>query len=124
MLKRLFAMSVAVLLAACAGDPLGSVREPLRAEVAGDAAIAVTNTGDQPVYYRIVNPDALASWMPCTAPADCPAIAPGETVRIAYSQIGLYQPTSTVAELYWWRFTRVGDGYVPVDEGRLRVRLR
>jgi hypothetical protein len=122
MLKRLFAITAAVLLAACADDPLGSVPEPVHAEAAGDV-IAVTNTGDQPVYYRIVTPDALASWMPCTAPADCPVIAPGETVRIAYAQIGLYEPTSTVAELYWWRFTRVGDGYLPVDEGRLRVPL-
>lgn len=124
MLKRLLTVFAAVLLAACAGDPVGAIGDPLRAEPTGDAAIAVTNTGDLPVYYRIVNPDALASWMPCTAPADCPGIQPGETVRIAYSQIGLYQPVSAKADLYWWRFTRVGDGHVPVDEGRLRIPLR
>jgi hypothetical protein len=123
MAKRLLTIFAAVLLAACAGDPLGSTPAPVRAEPSGDAAVAVTNTGDLPVYYRIVNPDAFASWMPCTSPADCPAIRPGETVRIAYSQIGLYQPDSTQAELYWWRFTRVGDAYVSVDEGRLRIRL-
>ena len=123
MLKRLFPIFAAVLLAACAGDPFGSAPDPVHAEASGAASIAVTNTGDLPVYYQIINPDALASWMPCTSPADCPGIGPGETVRIAYSQIGLYQPESTRAELYWWRFTRVGDGYVPVDEGRLRIRL-
>lgn len=123
MLKRLLMILTVVLLAACAGDPLGSAGSPLQAEADGDGAIAVTNTGHRPVYYRIVNPHALASWMPCTSPADCPAIEPGTTVRIAYSQIGLYRPDSTEAELYWWRFTRVGDGYVPVDEGRLRIRL-
>ncbi len=123
MLKRLLTILAAVVLAACAGDPVGSIPDPLRAEPAGGAAVAVTNTGDLPVYYRIINPDAFASWMPCTSPADCPEIGPGETVRIAYSEIGLYRPESTHAELYWWRFTRVGDDYVPVDEGRLRIRL-
>lgn len=123
MLKRLFSVFAAVLLVACAGDPAGSTRGPLHAEPSGDAAIAVTNTGDQPVYYLIVNPEALASWMPCTSPADCPGIQPGQTVRIAYSAIGLHQPDSKQAELYWWRFTRVGNGYVPVDEGRLHIRL-
>ncbi|HEX2077311.1 MAG TPA: hypothetical protein VHG08_06365 [Longimicrobium sp.] len=123
MSKRLLMIVAAVLLAACAGDPVGYTPDPLQAELTGDAAIAVTNTGDLPVYYRIVNPEALAAWAPCTSPADCPAIPPGATVRISYSEIGLYQPDSKEAELYWWRFTRVGNAYVPVDEGRLRIRL-
>lgn len=124
MLKRLLGVYAVMLLAACAGDPVGSARDPLVAEPAGDAAVAVTNNTDQPVYYRIINPDALAQWIPCTSPADCPEIAAGGTVRIAYTDISLYQPGSRAAELYWWRFTRVDDGHIPVDQGRLRIRLR
>jgi hypothetical protein len=123
MLKRLVPLAVAALLAACAGDPAGATQGGLRAEPGDGSAVAVTNTGDQPVYYRIVNPDAFAAWIPCTAPADCPAIGAGATVRIAYADIGLYQPDSREAELYWWRFARVEGGYVTVDEGRLRIRL-
>ena len=117
MLKRLLAIYAAVLLAACAGDPVGSAGDPLRAEPSGDEAVAVTNTGDQPVYYRIVNPDVFALWVPCGSPAECPAIGPGETVRIAYADIGLYRPDSTKAELYWWRFTRVGENEIRIDSG-------
>jgi hypothetical protein len=123
MLKRVFPLAVAVLLAACANDLAGVGRDGLRAEPVDGTAVAVTNLGDQPVYYRIVNPDAFASWTPCTTPADCPGIGAGQTVRIPYADIGLYQPDSQEAELYWWRFAGVEGGYVTVDEGRLRIQL-
>lgn len=123
MLKRLLTLCAAALLAACAGDPAGSARDGLRVAIEGDA-VAVTNLDEQPVYYRIVNPEALALWAPCTAPEDCPRIAPGQTVRIPFAEIGLYQPDSTEAELYWWRFLRVGERYVTTGEGRLQIRLR
>ncbi len=123
MLKRLVILTAAVLLAACAGDPAGSIEGGLRAEPVEGAAVAVTNTTDQPVYYLIVNPDALASWRPCTSPADCPEIAGRQTVRIPYADIELYQPDSREAQLYWWKFARVEGAYVTVDEGRLRIRL-
>lgn len=123
MLKRLVIFTAAVLLAACAGDPAGATRGGLRAEPVDGAAVAVTNTSDQPVYYLIVNPEALASWRPCTSPADCPEIAARQTVRIPYADIELYEAGSREAALYWWKFARVEGGYVPVDEGRLRIRL-
>lgn len=123
MLKRLVLLTAAVLLAACAGDPAGSTQGGLRAEPVKGAAVAVTNTTDQPVYYIIVNPEAFASWRPCTSPADCPEIGGRQTVRIPYSNIELYQAGSRQAELYWWKFASVEGGHVPVDEGRLRIRL-
>ncbi|WP_420127297.1 hypothetical protein [Longimicrobium sp.] len=123
MIKRLVLTVAAVLLAACAGDPAGSTHGGLRAEPADGTAVAITNTGDQPVYYRIVNPQALASWMPCTSPADCPEIGGRQTVRIPHAAIELHQPDSQRAELYWWKFARIEGGYVTVDEGRLRIRL-
>lgn len=123
MLKRLVVFTTAMLLAACAGDPAGATGGGLRAEPVDGTLVAVTNTSDQPVYYIIVNPDALASWRPCTSPADCPEIAGRRTVRIPYAHIELYQRDSREAELYWWRFARVEGAYVTVDEGRLRIRL-
>jgi hypothetical protein len=123
MLKRLVLLTAAVLLAACASDPAGSTQGGLRAETVEGSALAVTNTTDQPVYYIIVNPDALASWRPCTSPADCPEIGGRRTVRIPYANIELYQAGSHEAELYWWKFARVEGGYVTVDEGRLGIRL-
>lgn len=122
MLKRFFVLTAAVLLAACVGDPAGSTEGGLRAEPV-EGAVAVTNSGDQPVYYVIVNPDALASWRPCTSPADCPEIGGRQTVRIPYASIELYEAGSREAELYWWKFARIEGGYVTVDEGRLRIRL-
>lgn len=123
MLKRVFTVAAAVLLAACAGDPAGS-DVSLRVQPDGEASIRVTNTGDRAVYYMIFNPDAFASWAPCTSPADCPEIAPGQTVRIAYSEIGLYAPDSTQAELHWWQFRRTLDGYVATRQGSARIQLR
>ncbi|HEU4881142.1 MAG TPA: hypothetical protein VFT45_02820 [Longimicrobium sp.] len=123
MLKRLVLLSAAVLLAACASDPAGSTQGGLRAEPVEGSAVAVTNTTDQPVYYLIVNPEALASWRPCTSPADCPEIGARRTVRIPYANIEMYQADSREAELYWWKFARVEGGYVTVDEGQLRIQL-
>ena len=123
MLKRLVLLTAAVVLAACASDPAGTTQGGLRAEPVEGAAVAVTNTTDQPVYYIIVNPEALASWRPCTSPADCPEIAGRQTVRIPYANIELYEAGSREAELYWWTFARVEGGYVTVDEGSLRIRL-
>jgi hypothetical protein len=123
MLKRLFLLTAAALLAACSSDPAGSTQGGLRAERVDGAAVGVTNTGDQPVYYVIVNPEALASWRPCTSPSDCPAIGGRQTVRIPYASIELYEAGSREAQLYWWKFARVQDGHVTVDEGRLRIRL-
>lgn len=121
MLKRTFAAAAAVLLAACSADPVGS-DAAVRVERDGEA-VRVTNTADQPVYYRIFNPDAFALWAPCTSPADCPEIEPGQTVRIEYAEIGLYAPHSTQAELHWWQFARAGDGYVETGKGSARIRL-
>src|SRR5829696_7009111 len=85
MLKRLVLLTAAVLLGACASDPAGTTQGGLRAEPVEGAAVAVTNTSDQPVYYLIVNSDAFASWRPCTSPADCPEIGGRQTVRIPYA---------------------------------------
>jgi ABC-type glycerol-3-phosphate transport system substrate-binding protein len=125
MLKRLLLLCAAVLLAACAGDPTGS-DTPFAVSVQpdGDAALLLTNTDDQPVYFRIFNPDAFALWAPCTSPADCPEIAPGQTVRVTYAEIGLYAPESLEAELHWWQFRRAGDGYVEAGTGSSRIQLR
>jgi hypothetical protein len=123
MLKRMLTGICAVLLAACSGDPAGSAELAVSVRPDGESAVAVTNTSDEPVYYMIYNPDALASWAPCTSPADCPEIGPGETVRIPYAQIQLYQPESTEAELHWWQFARVGDGYATTGKGSARIRL-
>ena len=123
MLKRIVAGVCAVLLAACTGDPAGSTEFAVSVRLDGESAVAVTNTSGEPVYYMIYNRDALASWAPCTSPADCPEIGPGETVRIPYAEIQLYQPGSTEAELQWWQFERVGGGYVTAGKGSARIRL-
>ena len=125
MLKGLLPFCAAVLLAACAGDPVAS-DTPFAVSVVprGESAILITNTDDEPVYYYIFNPDAFALWAPCTAPSDCREIGPGETVRVAFAEIGLYAPDSTEAELHWWQFARVGDGYVTVGTGSSRIQLR
>ena len=124
MLKRLLPVLAFGLLAACSGNATGSTEDGLRVVPAGETAIAVTNLRAEAVYYRIINADALASWAPCTSPADCPEIAPGETVRIEYAEIGLYSPDSMEATLLWWQFARAdGGGYRTVRQGDVAVRL-
>lgn len=123
MFKRLILVTAAVLLAACGSDPAGSTQGGLRAETVDGPAVAVTNTTDQPVYYIIVNPEALASWRPCTSPADCPGIGRRQTVRIPYAAIEMYEAGGGEAALHWWKFALVEGGYVTVDEGRLRIPL-
>lgn len=124
MLKRFLPVLTVVLLAACSGNPAGSTEDGLRVVPAGEAAIAVTNLRAEAVYYRIINSEALASWAPCTSPADCPEIGPGETVRIEYAEIGLYSPESMEAKLLWWQFARAdGGGYRTVRQGDVVVRL-
>ncbi|HEX6371444.1 MAG TPA: hypothetical protein VF006_21175 [Longimicrobium sp.] len=124
MLKRILPVFAALLVASCSGNATGSTEDGLRVVPAGEAAITVTNLRDGPVYYRIINPRALASWAPCTSPADCPEIGPGETVRIEYAEIGLYSPDSMEAQLLWWQFARAdGGGYRTVRQGDVTVRL-
>lgn len=125
MLKRILPLCAAALAAACAGDPTGSAT-PFAVSVQPDGASALllTNTDDQPVYFRIFNPDAFALWAPCASPAECPGIEPGQTVRVEYAEIGLYAPDSREAELHWWQFRRAGDGYVQAGRGSSRLQLR
>lgn len=121
--KRLLPVLAALLLAACSGNATGSTEDGLRVEPAGETAIAVTNLRGEPVYYRIINSEVLASWAPCTSPADCPEIGPGQTVRIEYAEIDLYLPDSMEARLLWWQFARVDGGYRTVRQGDVAVRL-
>jgi hypothetical protein len=126
MLKRLIPLCAAALLAACAGDPTGG-DTAFAVSVQPDGAAALlllTNTDDQPVYYTLFSRDALASWAPCTSPADCPRIAPGQTVRVPYADIQMYTAQSAEAELHWWQFRRAGNGYVEAGTGGSIIQLR
>ncbi|HYR06606.1 MAG TPA: hypothetical protein VEQ60_02480 [Longimicrobium sp.] len=125
MLKRFFPALAAVLLAGCTGDPAGfDPSYAVRVEPDGASALKITNQDDEPVHYMIVNAEALASWAPCTSPAECPGLEPGETVRIEYAQIELYQPGSKEARLHWWQFVPEADGrYGAHRTGEMVVRL-
>lgn len=123
MRNPILSLLAAALLAACASDP-AAPDATVRVQPDGESAVLITNTDDEPVYYLIFNSEAFASWAPCTSPADCPEIAPGQTVRVEYAQIELWAPDSREAKLLWWQFRRAGEGYVEAGTGSTRVQLR
>jgi hypothetical protein len=123
MLKRLaFAATFALLLAACS-DPSLPVDARVRARAVGDATLAITNRGGEPVYFHVLDPTRLAIFIGC-APETCPRILPGETVHVPYSAIVSYEPGSTTALVDWSTFERRPDGsYRQTGSGSVPVEL-
>lgn len=109
MLKRLaLAAAIVFSFAACSQPTLPS-DEPIRARAAGSATLAITNRTGEPVYFHAMDPSKLAIFYACT-PAHCPRIEPGETVQVPYTQISLYESTTTQALVDWYTFEEPGDG--------------
>jgi hypothetical protein len=109
MLKRLAVAAALVFSFAACEDPTLPPGEPIRARAAGSATLAITNRGGEPVYFHAMDPSKLAIFYNCT-PAQCPRIEPGETVRVPYAAISLYEAGTTQALVDWYTFEEPGDG--------------
>lgn len=122
MLARLAtAAALALALAACAQSTLPD-EGPVRAAAAGDFVLRITNEGSRPVHVRVVGRQILAQWAPCT-PGTCPAIQPGQTLRVPYVVIEGYTPGEPDADVRWWVFEGAGDAYRTADQGSLVAKL-
>jgi len=109
MLKRLAAAAVLALASAACSDPALPTEQWVRARADGNATLAITNRGGEPVHFKVVDPTHFAIFTACT-PTDCPRVRPGETVRVPYSTILYYEPGSTQAMVEWASFTSGEDG--------------
>ena len=90
-------------------------------------ALSLKNLVNVPVYTFIADPNylALVDWTPCTDPAQCPSIAPGEKRSIPYTAITGYTPTTLEAIVYHWLLVpKSGGGFQPDGIRAIRVTLR
>lgn len=118
MLTRLVATAALGLALAGCSDPALPTDEWVRASAAGQATLAITNRGDEPVYVLLSDPTELALMMGCT-PETCRRIGAGQTVRVPYAEIENYTPGDAQAAVSWWVFE---DG-TTVVQGTLVVPL-
>jgi hypothetical protein len=119
MLNRLVAAAALSLALAGCSNPTLPTDEWVRARAAGDATLAVTNRGDEPVYVLIADPTVLAVMMACT-PDTCTRIGPGQAVRVPYAEIENYTPDDVQASVSWWVFE---NGTRTVAQGNVVVEL-
>jgi hypothetical protein len=123
----LAALSLSLLLGGCdSPSAIDGYPRAIRAEAKAQT-LSVTNMTFRPIHYEIFERvDAgVIFWGKCTlANAGCPVLEPGETLRLPYAEIGMYEPGDTEAIVYWWESEPDGaDGYKIVREGELVVRL-
>ena len=114
----------AVIIAAVAcSSPVG----PVEVEATVQQSVRMSNETSAPIYYFAVECDAAAliNWAPCTDPATCRGIQPGQSRLIPFSEIGLYTPAAEAALVYWWHLVPSGGGTFAPDSIRaVRVALR
>lgn len=119
MLTRLVAAAALGFVLAGCSDPTLPTDEWVRARAEGQATLAVTNRGDEPVYVRISDPTELAIMIGCS-PTTCTRIGAGQTVRVPYAQIENYTPGDAQAAVSWWVFD---DGGTTAAQGTVTVQL-
>ncbi|HEU4557990.1 MAG TPA: hypothetical protein VFS20_09080 [Longimicrobium sp.] len=114
-LLRLLASLVALVSFAACDSPTFRLEGPLAIEV-GSGRVQLHNRTDATVYFNVVEREytALADWIPCSNPAACDGIAPGERQSIAYDDIMGYEAGAKEAVVYWWSLVPApGGGYSP-----------
>ena len=126
MLNRLIAAATLLLLASC-DSPVGSGGDaPIRAQ-ADAQVLSLTNVSARSVHYGVFErvDEGTIFWGRCTpANEECPTLAPGETVRIAYAEITRYDAGDQEAIVYWWTTEpQPGGGYGIRRQGDVVVRL-
>ncbi|HST63069.1 MAG TPA: hypothetical protein VLK84_30450 [Longimicrobium sp.] len=95
------------LLAACSATTLPT-DEWVHARASGEASLAVTNRGDEPIFVRVSDPTVLDVMVACT-PRTCTRIVAGQTLRIPYAQIINYDTGDAQAVVSWWVFSDTGE---------------
>lgn len=127
MLKRLSLAAALAVLAAC-DLPLVSDRDHPSVRAHAEApTLSVTNAGGRTVRYLVFERSdlALILWGRCTPEqAECATLAPGQTERIPYSAIAMYDEGDAEAVVYWWIDEPApGGGNDIAAEGSLVVAL-
>ena len=97
----------------------GSATGPIGGNLAVRAAppvLQLSNESPATVYtFSIEGGLAIrANWAPCSDPAHCGGLKPGETEEVQYAQIAGYAPGATHAIVYWWHLVPDGStGFRP-----------
>ena len=127
MLKRLIAVAALVTLSSCDEPSAIDDYGPVIWARAETPTLSVSNLGGWPVHYAVFErvDEGTILWGKCTPQnAGCPTLAPGETVRIPYTEIAGYQQGDQEALVFWWvSEPEAAGGYRIVREGELVVRL-
>lgn len=127
MRRRLTALALAAALAAGCDSPLDSGSAPSFAISTRLGVITLTNGGDEPVYYFLVEREAQAyvDWAPCSQPEPCNGIAPGTSAKLGYNQIVGYDRGDREAVLTRYRLAHLTDGtYEATDFHLTTIPLR
>ena len=121
-MPRALIVAACLILAPACSDPTSPGAEGVGAEIRGEA-MTVVNLRSHAIYYFAVDgSDApLILWGPCTDPDQCPRVEPRGSRAIPLDEIGFWEPTSTVALLYWWHLVPAGDGTLAPDSIRTLV---
>jgi len=115
---------VLVLAQAC-----GSATGPLGGNLvvrAAPPALSLSNESPATIFtFPIEATLAMrANWAPCSDPAHCSGIKPGDTKELPYAQIAGYAAGATQAIVYWWHLVPDGTaGFKPDSIRAVPVRL-
>lgn len=120
------ALAAAAFTAGC-DSPLDSGPAPSFAVSTRLGVVTLANSGDEPVYYFLVEREARAyvDWIPCSRPDNCTGVAPGSAVKLGYNQIVGYDRGDREAVLTRYRLERQADGgYEATDYHQTVIPLR
>ncbi len=115
LLRRLLAPLIALVSLAACDSTTFSLEGPLAIET-GASEVRLHNRTSAPVYAAVVEREHLALYDggPCTNPAQCDGIDPGERRNIPYAEIVGYKPGAKEAVVLWWHLVPApGGGYSP-----------
>jgi hypothetical protein len=108
-------VSFALVLALACGSATGPIGGNLAVRAA-PPVLQLSNESPATVYtFSIEGGLAIrANWAPCSDPAHCGGLKPGETEEVRYAQIAGYAPGATHAIVYWWHLVPDGStGFRP-----------
>ena len=97
-------------LLACSGE--ATTTEPVLRARTAPWGVQVSNATDRPIYYMVVEAAyAMTAFIvPCTDPARCAPVPPGEVVIVPYSAITGYTKDARAAMVYSWHLEPAADG--------------
>jgi hypothetical protein len=120
--RTLAAVVLAVSAIAC-DDPAGVIQDKVEV-VARLDEMSIRNGRDATIYFFAIDRQIAAAvdWFPCTNPAVCEGIRPGDTEVVPYADI-VGQARSGEVVVFWWHLVEQGDAWTHDQMHSLLIRL-